>query len=1021
MTEAERDAFVEDKLACEHEKHMARQEKLLDATRKVLAQKDLNSLLQTAADAARELTGAKYAVTGHGYVNGVFTAGGVSRSEGAMPCPPGEAFNVEKGGVYLDLIQEKNSIRLTDAEMRSHPAWWDLPESHVPLRGLLGARLVDVNGQPNGLLMASDKEDGGDFTAEDETILSQLAAIVSLALQHIEARLETEREKRRLEALMKSLPVGVSFSDNPTCQCITGNPAVLAQFEVEPEDNLSASAPNGNAPGRQVRYFMDGRQITDAELPLQRAVAENREIPPVELEVELPSGRRWFTEAAGAPIIDSQGNAIGGVAVTVDITERKQAEVALQKANEEMAAVNEELAASNEELRATTEELRIEIKNREKAEKALRQSEQKFAAIFALTPLPVALIKVPEGTLVEVNEAWEKFFECPRQEAIGNTPNELGFVSDPENRDRLYADLKSRGSVRNWEMSYRTRSGKDRAGIFNYDRIEIGGQMYHLGTGTDITARRQAEEALRESEARFRSVLDNSMDLVYRLNLQTGRYEYMSPTSETVIGWSPDEIMAEDFATSLSRIHPDDLPRVRAALASLEDNGIGEVEYRRRTRSGDYRWLSNHMSLTKDSAGRPMYRDGSIRDITERKRAGEALLKAKDELEQRVQERTADLSKAKEELEIINEELQVEIEQHQKLEAELIKAKDQAVEAVQAKAAFLANMSHELRTPMNSIMGFTSLLLEEPLPVEYKDWLDTMKINGEALLALINDVLDFSKMEKDKIELEIHPFNLRQRIEESLDLVSTKAAEKGLDLAYIMDSNVPETIISDSARLRQVLANLLSNAVKFTDTGDVLVHITSKPEGDFHELHFAVQDTGIGMPQSQISKLFQPFSQINTAPSRLTEGTGLGLAISKKLVELMGGKIWAESEEGKGSTFIFTIKARAAPDDTATKLPAGPQPQLVKRNALIVDDNQTMRRLLGHQTKSWGMVPLVVSLSYSANELIQNGVTPDVAIIDASMPDLNGIVLAQMIRRYRRDLPLIIMTSPGQHIPQNLL
>ncbi len=269
MTEAERDAFIEDKLACEHEKSLALQKKLLDATRKVLEQKDLKGLLQTAADTARELIGARYAATGHGYVNGVFTIGGVSRSEGAIYTSLSEAFNVEKGGVYLDMLQEKNSIRLTDAEMRAHSVWSGLPKGHVPLRGLLGVQLVNVNGQPNGLMMVSDKEDGGDFTAEDETTLSQLAAIVSLALQHIEARLESEKEKRRLEALMKALPVGVSFSDDPSCQSITGNTAVLAQFKVRPEDNLSASAPNGNAPGRQVRYLMDGQQISDAELPLQ--------------------------------------------------------------------------------------------------------------------------------------------------------------------------------------------------------------------------------------------------------------------------------------------------------------------------------------------------------------------------------------------------------------------------------------------------------------------------------------------------------------------------------------------------------------------------------------------------------------------------------------------------------------------------------------------------------------------------------------------------------------------------------
>ncbi|MGA9099167.1 MAG: response regulator [Methanotrichaceae archaeon] len=360
----------------------------------------------------------------------------------------------------------------------------------------------------------------------------------------------------------------------------------------------------------------------------------------------------------------------------------------------------------------------------------------------------------------------------------------------------------------------------------------------------------------------------------------------------------------------------------------------------------------------------------------------------------------------------------IDITKRKLMEEELMAAKEAAEEAVRAKAAFLANMSHELRTPLNSIIGFTSLLLEEPQSPEYKDWLEIMRTSGEALLALINDVLDFSKLEKEKTELELHPSDLRQSIEESLDLVSTKAAEKGLDLAYTMESNVPETIITDSARLRQVLANLLSNAVKYTDKGDVVVSVSSKPEEVGHGLHFAVQDTGIGMLRNQMSKLFQPFSQISLSCSRLNEGTGLGLAISKKLVELMGGRIWVESEEGKGSIFHFTIKAMA--DSESGKVPVEHQRKLAKRSVLIVDDNKTIRGILAHQTQSWGMIPIIASSGYEALDRVQKGVIPDVAILDVGMPDMDGIKLAEMIRRNQRNLPIIMLTSLGHHIPPGL-
>jgi PAS domain-containing protein len=333
MTEAERDAIIGDTLACEHEKYIARQERLLEATRKVLAQKDLNSLLQTAADAARELTGANYAATGHGYVNGVFTAGGVSRSEKAMACPPGELFNVEKGGVYLDLIQEKNSIRLTDAEMRSHPAWSGLPEGHVPLRGLLGARLVDVKGQPNGLIMVSDKEDGRDFTAEDETILSQLAAIVSLALQHIEARLESEKEKRRLEVLVNNIPDEVWVADTEKKIALV-NPAVLNEFGSDTFDNPDIAMIAGSS---EV-YRPDGTPRPVEEAPPLRAL-KGEIIRNQEEIVRTPaSGELRYRQVNAAPVKDANGNIVGPVSVVRDITERKRAEEAQKKSEERFRA-----------------------------------------------------------------------------------------------------------------------------------------------------------------------------------------------------------------------------------------------------------------------------------------------------------------------------------------------------------------------------------------------------------------------------------------------------------------------------------------------------------------------------------------------------------------------------------------------------------------------------------------------------------------------------------------------------------
>jgi PAS domain S-box-containing protein len=564
-----------------------------------------------------------------------------------------------------------------------------------------------------------------------------------------------------------------------------------------------------------------------------------------------------------------------------------------------------------------------------------------------------ALALFQGGRFVFANNAAAELVGCSVEELLALTPNELLHLFHPDDREivgqRGVDRLAGLVVPSRYEVRILRRDGTVCWIEAFCTCLDYRGRPATQIAAIDMTERKKAETQLCENEEKLRLVADFTYDWEY-WRAPDGTFPYISPACQRITGYP-----LEDFyhmpELMLLIVHPEDRKLlIEHMRQEYTQRGTHALVFRIVTRAGTTRWIEHICQPVYDSEGRWLGQRASNRDITDRKQA----------------------------------------------EIALYQARETAEAATRAKSAFLANMSHEIRTPMNAIIGMTRLLHDTPLAPEQRDYVETIQFSGEALLTLINDILDFSKIEAGRIELEQAPFGLRDCIEETLELLAPEATAKGLELACWMDTDMGERIVGDENRVRQILVNLVGNAVKFTEKGEVVVCVCRSPGSDPDapsQVHLIVRDTGIGIPADRLDDIFQSFSQADSSTTRKYGGTGLGLTISRRLAEAMGGRLWAESEVGIGSTFHLMVPAEPVISEQPPFC-APDQPELQGRRMLIVDDNATSGEILSGYTEAWGMDTHVVSTTSDALAWIAQGGACDIVLLDMPLPGGDAAMLA---------------------------
>ncbi len=641
----------------------------------------------------------------------------------------------------------------------------------------------------------------------------------------------------------------------------------------------------------------------------------------------------------------------------------------------------------------------VDITERKRVESEIKASEEKFKELFNSVQEGIGLVD-EEERIEMCNPAFAAIFDVDSPEELTGR-SLLDFISE-EKRDFIKAQTNRRrqNESAKYEIEIITDKKRTKTILAAVTPRHDGGDNFigTFGTVVDITNRKNAERALKESEEKYKSIAENSRDIIM-LSDANGGLLYISSALRRMLKYNAEEIEGD----WLKLVHPDDYEKVSGVFKKvLDGEARANYEYRMTDKNGYTKWVSHSWSHIYND-GRLSMVLGIISDITERKEA-EMMI---SEYSAIVEKKNDELNEMLKETTLAKEHMEQNAVQMKHLIKELDQSRIAAEEANKAKSQFLANMSHEIRTPLNGIIGMTDITLATELSEEQVENLSLVKSSAHNLLNIINDILDFSKIEAGRFSLDEVEFDLRKAIEESMASLAVKADEKALELILYMPPTVPERVIGDPGRLRQVLINLVGNAIKFTEEGEVVILVEQETAvQDDVRFHFSIIDTGIGVPKDRQEAIFESFTQADGSTTRRFGGTGLGTTISRQLVELMQGKIWLESPTntnnevgGPGTTFHFTAQVKISEEQV---YPAWAEDDgMIGVRALVVDDNASSRLFLTRTLECFGMEVTTVPDGMTAVEEIRKteevGNSYRLVLMDVYMPEMGGFdILAKM-------------------------